>query len=79
MFAGRDFPYCYTVYTLRVGNTVNFGIDSISSNYSAGIADINTNTGTYSLKMTDSWMILYFCLYWLDYDNNKTQDKDFSQ
>ena len=62
---------------LKVGvsGTANFGIDSIPSNYRASITD----TDTY--KNPDHWMILYFCLQLADhdYDNNKTQDKDFSQ
>ena len=39
-----------------MGDTVNFSIDSIPSNDSASIADIDTNTDTdnFSLKITDS-------------------------
>ena len=53
-----------------MGDTANFGINPKPSNYSASIADTNTDTDTFSLKITDHWMILYFCLYWIDHDHD---------
>ena len=50
---------------LRVGDTENFGVDPIPSNYRASIADTNTDTDTFCLKIPwflDHWMIWYFCL-----------------
>ena len=45
-------------YTAGVGNTANFGIDLISSNYRASTAD--TDTDTFYLKIIDHLIFLYF-------------------
>ena len=67
------------IWIIRVGDTANFGIYPIPSDYRASIA--NTDTDTFHSKIPDHLMIWYFWL-WLadhDYNDTKTQDKDFNQ
>ena len=47
---------------LGVGDTATFGIDPIPSKYRASIADTDTDTDIFYLKIPDQIMILYFCL-----------------